>query len=334
MNTFVAKVKPSSLFFAIFGCLVAGPFVGILIYGGLNAFTQMKASELIPVFLSVSAVVSGVLVVLLLMGWVNRVELDERSLRIHKVMGKTLEYPLHNHHFTSHLTHQTRNGQHVGTTRTLKIHGPEGDTDHNLAIEPAEYSELINRLTGQVPAGFGHPAAAPAGAHRPLDFQPRRFDLNTKQPAGYITGFWVATALFVLAGAVLAWFLRDGIEGPIIVGVVFGLMALLMAVCALILGRRVSKVPRSVTVAPTWVAFDTGGQTRGFNFTDLRVIQIKPPGAIFERSAKILTKSGEQVIVPLGLDRYTKMFPEYDTFAAMLNDAGTAAAGVVRIDYS
>lgn len=344
MNKFELVAKPGKIALAFAIAVGVGLAAVLVTYGLISRFSNWTPTRVMPIALGIGAVVAVGMVMSTLFSTIKRIDLDGQSLRIQMLAGGVKEYRLGENQFAPKLTHQMNRGQHVGTTRALEIVGPHGTDTHTIAFEAEEFNELVNRLTGRSPgaqpsaahAAQGAPGApgAPAVGRQPLDFQPQRFEISRKPLRKFNITFYVLAGIILLLGAFVAWGIstEDNVE-PYVSWLVLGgfaLFALILVAPVLVMRKRADKLPKQIVVAPTWVSFDD----RTFNYSDLKVIQIKPQGEFINRSAKILTKADERVVYDLGIGTYRKMFESYDQFAHLLEQAGTAAAGVVRIDWS
>lgn len=342
MNKFELIAKPGRIALGFAVAVGVGLAAVLVSYGLISQFSNWTATRVMPLALGIGAVVAVAMVLNTLFGTIKRIELDDQSLRIHLLSGATKEYRLGENQFAPKVTHQMNRGQHVGTTRALEVMGPHGTDTHVIGFEADEFNELIHRLTGRSmgvppasPQAPGAPSPVPGvAARRPLEFQPQRFEITRAPLRKFYVTLWVVAAVLVLLGALAAWGIStDPDTEPYVAWLVMGafiLFALLVLTPLLVMRRRAAKLPSQIVVAPTWVAFDD----RSFNYSELKVIQIKPPGEFINRSAKILTKADERIIYELGIGTHRKMFEGYDQFAHLLEQAGNAAAGVVRIDWS
>lgn len=347
MDKFELVAKPGKIALA-FALAVGAGFLGVLVtYGVISRFSNWTATRIMPIALGIGAVVAVAVGLNTLFNTIKRIEVDGQALRIQLLSGAKKEYLLGQNQFIPKVTHQTNRGQHVGTTRALQVDGPHGTDTHTIAFSPEEFNELVNRLIGRsdgIPYAAGQASAqaqtpqqahvqGPPAARRPLEFQPQRFEITRKPLLKLYVTFSVLAAVMLAFGVLAALgSASDNVE-PFVPFAVLGgfvVLALLVLLPVLVMRRRATKLPKHVVVAPTWVSFDD----RTFNYADLKVIQIKPAGTFMNRSAKILTRADERVVHQLGIGTYRKMFPDYDQFAQLLEQAGTAAAGVVRIDWS
>lgn len=340
MNKFEIVTKPGRIALSFALALGAG-FLGVVVtYGVISRFSTWTATRIMPIALGIGAVVAVAVVLNTLFNTIKRIEVDHQALRLQMLSGAKKEYLLSQNQFIPKITQQTNRGQHVGTVRSLQIDGPHGTDTHNIGFSPEEFNELVNRLTGRpmgASAAPGAPGQAPVqgapATGRPLAFEPQRFEISRKPLRKFYVIFSFLAALLLGFGILAAWgAASDGGDPyvPLLVLAGFVVGALVCLAPVLVVRRRAAKLPTQVVVAPTWVSFDD----RTFNYTDLKVIQIKPVGTFINRSAKILTRTDERVILELGIGTYQKMFPQYDQFAQLLEQAGTAAAGVVRLDWS
>lgn len=345
MNKFELIAKPARIALGFAVAVGVGLAAVLVTYGLIDRFSNWTATRVLPIALGIGAVVAVGMVLSTLFGTIRRIELDDQALRIHMLAGGTKEYRLGENRFSPKLTHQMNRGQHVGTTRAIEIVGPHGTDTHTINFEPAEFNELVNRLTGQPMGAPAAPAQAtgapgvpgtPVGAvgRQPLNFQPQRFEISTRPLRKFSVMMYALAVVVFLLGALAAWGISTEEDTePYVVWALLGSFILFALFCLLpvvMMRRRAARLPKQIVVAPTWVAFDD----RAFNYADLKVIQIKPPGAPINRSAKILTRADERVVYELGIGAHHKMFENYDEFAHLLERAGTAAAGVVRIDWS
>ena len=257
-----------------------------------------------------------------------RFETDARSVRLRRGLRVTNEWQRDTTAFGSLVTRQSTNGIPSGSIRKVFA------TTATERVEiPARWfgAKTFNDLMADLaPVGASDAVAAtPAERSRTFELDPR-----AARPRGPVRA--VVIALIVLFfGSVLVFaylLIADGTADPeaLVFLVATAVFVLLVALVAWLVGRRrIARIPRSITVTPSTIQVD--GQT--LYYGQLSSIEVTPPG--YSGNRRVLTlieKVGTRTTYQLGAGDTAKVsaFPGYAEFVDLLGRA--APAGVMRFD--